>query len=353
MMKHIQSLLLLKLGVIILLIAPPSYLLDAKKITSINNEKQLKNFLSRKDYVIMLIGNRLSKQTKKQRRIIKHTISSSKSKKISFCEVIHPSVHSEEIMKLFSVTKEDLPCTIIYRKGALAASQKGVQQKKDLLKGLKKASRIGKVLTITDDGFEKATDKKGYSVVGFGFGTPKSKDPLKQLKAVAKKLAGKMSFYKINTDKHSEYKKQYKVSDAPTVLVFKNGEMIKKLTGYQSRSKAKLLQELKTILGSTVRSLTDAQFESATKNGLVLVDFWAPWCGPCLALAPHLEAAAKDLGSKVAFYKINTDDNKKYMNRYGINGIPTLLIFKNGKMVKKMGAQTKEGLINTLKSIGY
>ncbi len=65
----------------------------------------------------------------------------------------------------------------------------------------------------------------------------------------------------------------------------------------------------------------------------VLVDFWAPWCGPCRMVAPVVEELATEYDGRVAFYKLNTDENPKIATQYGIRSIPTLLVFKNGEQV--------------------
>ena len=93
--------------------------------------------------------------------------------------------------------------------------------------------------------------------------------------------------------------------------------------------------------------ITDASFESDVLKapGPVLVDFWAEWCGPCKQIAPALEDLATELGEKVTVAKLNIDENPKIPGQFGVRGIPTLMIFKDGKLAsQKVGAAPKGDL---------
>ena len=95
------------------------------------------------------------------------------------------------------------------------------------------------------------------------------------------------------------------------------------------------------------QKVSDASFEADVlkADGPVVVDFWAEWCGPCKMIGPALEEIATALGPKVKIVKINIDDNPRTPSQYGVRGIPTLMMFKDGKVADtKVGAAPKSQL---------
>lgn len=94
---------------------------------------------------------------------------------------------------------------------------------------------------------------------------------------------------------------------------------------------------------------TDQTFATETNDGVVLVDFWAPWCGPCKMIAPVLEDLDADMGDKVKIVKVDVDENQETAGKFGVMSIPTLLVLKNGEVVDKaVGYQPKEALAEVL-----
>jgi thioredoxin 1 len=93
-------------------------------------------------------------------------------------------------------------------------------------------------------------------------------------------------------------------------------------------------------------AVTDASFNDFIKNHpVVVVDCWAPWCPPCRMIAPIIEELAKDYAGKIVFGKLNVDENQKTAGEYGIMSIPTILVFKDGKVVDRIiGAMPRKAL---------
>ena len=95
------------------------------------------------------------------------------------------------------------------------------------------------------------------------------------------------------------------------------------------------------------KAVTDQTFETDVLGAStpVVVDFWAEWCGPCKQIGPALEEISEEMADRVTIAKVNIDENPGAPSKYGVRGIPTLLIFKNGELVdRKVGADSKSGI---------
>ena len=106
-------------------------------------------------------------------------------------------------------------------------------------------------------------------------------------------------------------------------------------------------------MSEQIKYVSDASFEADVlkSDKPVLVDFWAEWCGPCKMIAPILDEVSKDYGEKVQIAKINVDENQGVPAKFGIRGIPTLILFKNGTVAaQKVGALSKSQLTAFLDS---
>ena len=98
--------------------------------------------------------------------------------------------------------------------------------------------------------------------------------------------------------------------------------------------------------------ITDSNFNDIiSKNDVVLIDFWAEWCGPCRMIAPMIEELANEFDKKAVIGKLNVDNNQESSIKFSVRSIPTLLVFKNGEMVDRhVGAVPKDTLSNSIKN---
>ena len=95
-----------------------------------------------------------------------------------------------------------------------------------------------------------------------------------------------------------------------------------------------------------LKELTKTDFDATIESGVVLVDFWAPWCGPCRSLAPILEEAAKELDGRATIAKVNTDENPELAQKFGVSSIPFMVVFKDGQLVDQtIGVKPKGDIV--------
>ncbi len=104
------------------------------------------------------------------------------------------------------------------------------------------------------------------------------------------------------------------------------------------------------MAGDKVPELTNGEFEDFTKKGIVLVDFFAEWCMPCLMMAPVIEDLSEEFKGKIKFGKVNVDDNSKLAQKFEVTSIPTFVVFKDGNKVTQFtGAISQEDFSDKLK----
>jgi thioredoxin 1 len=104
-----------------------------------------------------------------------------------------------------------------------------------------------------------------------------------------------------------------------------------------------------SMASEKVKTFTDSNFDDETRQGVVLVDLWAEWCGPCRRLAPTVDALAQEFDGRATVAKLDVDENPNVPGRYAVRGIPTLLLFKDGQLVEQLvGLKAKEEIADAI-----
>jgi thioredoxin 1 len=175
-----------------------------------------------------------------------------------------------------------------------------------------------------------------------------------ELDGLAQRYAGKALIAKVNGDDERALLTRFNPGPLPALLIQRGGKQEAALSGADMSQVAAWLAHLVDGQARPVvraaspppgnakpLTLTDATFQQVINSSQpVLVDFWAPWCGPCRMVAPHVEQLAKEFQGRAVVGKLNVDENPQTAQRYNIMSIPALLIFKNGAVVDQMvGAQ--------------
>jgi len=104
-------------------------------------------------------------------------------------------------------------------------------------------------------------------------------------------------------------------------------------------------------MAAGIKELTGADFDTETAQGVTLVDFWAPWCGPCRMQLPVLEQVVTALGNRARIAKVNVDESRELAVKFGVRSIPALMIFKDGKIVQQfVGLQQVAALVQAVEA---
>jgi len=123
-------------------------------------------------------------------------------------------------------------------------------------------------------------------------------------------------------------------------------------SGYIFLSYRKMKNVPDVVKSDKIKDLTDKNFQHQIKNNIALVDFWASWCVPCKMMSPVLNELADEVGSGVQVCKVNVEQFQSLASRYSVRGIPTMLLFRDGKEVNRfVGVKSKDFLLDQIKNI--
>jgi thioredoxin 1 len=189
----------------------------------------------------------------------------------------------------------------------------------------------------------------------------------KELNTLAEQFAGKLLIAKISPKENPGASSRFRISQTPTIVGLKDGEIILSAQGLPTASISdyarfftglgpKPIEDYRREsasdkhnvpingkdrtggpTGSQPKPVTDHSFDKEVMHSTlpVLVDFWAPWCGPCKITDPILEKLAPEMHGKLAIVKVNVDENPQLSYRYGIQSIPTMIVVKNGNVIDR------------------
>ncbi|HBT48535.1 MAG: Thiol-disulfide isomerase and thioredoxin [Caldanaerobacter subterraneus] len=174
------------------------------------------------------------------------------------------------------------------------------------------------------------------------------------IEELAKEYEGKIKVGKVNVDEEDELAMKFRIMSIPTIGLFKNGKMVGKLIG--ARPKADFVKFIEKYLNedtfqkeeSLEVEITYDNWEEEVVNSdvPVLIDFWAEWCAPCRLVAPIVEELAHEYKGRLKVGKVNVDEEQELAMKFRIMSIPTIGLFKKGKMVDKIiGARPKADFV--------
>ncbi|MBA3530573.1 MAG: thioredoxin [Ardenticatenales bacterium] len=214
-------------------------------------------------------------------------------------------------------------------------------------------------ITVNDDTFERWVLRSELPVALL-FCTPrfaKCQQIVPLWQQLAREYAGRLRVVQIAVDDNRQWARHFEVTALPTTLWLRKGEVQQRAEGVPDEvtlheraealldNRAPRVAEKPKAVGLSSAAgpvkLTDESFASAMQDPRpILVDFWAAWCGPCRMIAPVLDQLAGEVGEKALIAKLNVDENPRTAQQFNVRSIPTLLIFRNGRVVDTIvGAQ--------------
>lgn len=224
-------------------------------------------------------------------------------------------------------------------------------------------------INVTDGAFERAVLGAALPVVAaFWSRGEKNTEALRQvLRAAAQRYAGRVLVAAVEAGDAPQTHARFEVNSLPQFLFFRGGRLVARARGQPTLESLRPWVE-KFLLGEGPSPagvapspagepsaqpvvVTDEDFDRLVLGvpGLVVVDFWAAWCGPCRMLAPTIERLARTLAGRVRVAKLDVDANPLTAQRYGVQGIPTLILFKNGQEVDRLvGVQPERAILERL-----
>ncbi len=206
-------------------------------------------------------------------------------------------------------------------------------------------------ITNTDESFEDIIKSEVPVIVDFyaDWCSPcKTQGPI--IDELANEMGDKVRVVKINVDYEEKLTEKYGIQSIPTIIVFQKGEIVWKAVGVQDKEILK-----NVVLGkSEVTNVEDqnniGDFSQIIQSDIpVIVDFYAEWCGPCKIQGPIIDELKAELGNKVKVVKVDVDSEVELSQKYGIQSIPTLIVFQKGEIIwKAVGVQQKENLTKVI-----
>ncbi len=228
--------------------------------------------------------------------------------------------------------------------------------------------RFDTPLTTNDQSFDRVLNTGLPVALLVWDGTPLDSSLDETLRQVAKEDAGRVLVARLNSRENPQTAGRFHVSGAPVVITLRDGQEVTRASGVTSGT---LREHVAHLLGRGPRpasdpaqtarpaahahtkapshpvAVSDATFqrEVVASDLPVLVDLWAPWCGPCRMIAPIVESIAHDYAGRLKVAKLNVDENPGTASAYQVQGIPTLLIFRGGRIVDRIVGAAPERLL--------